>query len=164
MSYYHGGFKNGGVDWDYYNQFDELNDKYLPVRGEGETRATQIATACNKLVYKWYNDGDVYDNTKYMVGWCNDLSSYANWLYKYTGASDILERIFYCRTQAQYECILKDMWDFLMNKQVLEFMDKFDKVGSVYKCKGAFKFIDRDSEEDDDYYEEDEEEYDEDEE
>ena len=46
------------VDWGYYDnaKFEELNGKYLPERGEGETKATQIITAVNKLVYKWYND------------------------------------------------------------------------------------------------------------
>ena len=72
------------VDWGYYDKFDGINDKYLPVYSEGETKATQIVTAVNKLVYKYYNDGDVFDNTRYLSGWANDLSDYANWLYKYT--------------------------------------------------------------------------------
>ena len=61
--------------WSYFNKFKELNNKYLPDMGEGETKATQVVTAVTKLVYKWYNDGDVYDNTYMMKGWCNDLSS-----------------------------------------------------------------------------------------
>ena len=90
---------NEGVDWDYYDRFNELNDKYLPSQGEGETEATQAITAINKLVYKWYNDGDVYDNVNSgLSGWANDLSSYANWLHKnIDGASEILERIFELR-------------------------------------------------------------------
>ena len=70
------------VDWSYYDkpEFKAINSEYLPARGEGETKATQIVTAVNKLVYKWYNDGDVFDNTGALSGWANDLSSYANWL------------------------------------------------------------------------------------
>ena len=37
--------------------------KYLPNRGDGDSRGTQAATAISKLVYKWFNDGDVFDNT-----------------------------------------------------------------------------------------------------
>ena len=51
------------VDWEYFNKFEKINDKYLPLSGQGETMATQICTVVNKLVYKWYNDGDVFDNT-----------------------------------------------------------------------------------------------------
>ena len=58
------------VSWIYYDliKFEELNKKYLPERGEGETKATQIVTALNKLIYKWYNDGDVFDNTYHLEG------------------------------------------------------------------------------------------------
>ena len=63
------------VDWSYFDKFDPLQDKYLPNRGEGDTIATQIVTAVAKLIYKWYNDGDVFDNTWYLDGWLNDLSS-----------------------------------------------------------------------------------------
>ena len=68
------------VDWSYYDKFNTLIDKYLPRQGEGENMATQIVTVVNKLVYKWYNDGDVYDNTHMLDGWCNDLSSYATYI------------------------------------------------------------------------------------
>lgn len=71
------------VDWSYFNKFDRANDEYLPSTGEGDTMATQVCTAVTKLVYKWYNDGDVFDNSYGLEGWANDLSSYANWLYKY---------------------------------------------------------------------------------
>ena len=67
-----------GVDWNYYDKIEALIDKYMSDRGEGENKASQTVTAINKLVYKWYNDGDVYDNTHYLDGWANDISSYAN--------------------------------------------------------------------------------------
>lgn len=47
--------------------YDEVIELYLPDRGEGKTKATQIVTAVNKLIYKWFNDGDVYDNTYHMI-------------------------------------------------------------------------------------------------
>ena len=45
---------------------DELLDKYLPDEGEGKTMATQAVTAMCKIVYRWYNDGDVFDNTYFI--------------------------------------------------------------------------------------------------
>ena len=150
------------VDWGYFNKFDEINEKYLPVRGEGETKATQIVTAVNKLIYKWYNDGDVFDNTYHLEGWCNNLSSYANWLDYYTeNAWRILERINACYTYSDYESLLKDLADMLFDEEYLAEQDKIAKEGTIYKCAGKFEFVEYEEEYDDEYEEEyDEEEYD----
>ena len=67
-------------DFDIFSDIIEECDCWTP-QGEGEDKGTQIAIATSKLVYKWFNDGDVFDNTYYLEGWANDLSSYANWLY-----------------------------------------------------------------------------------
>lgn len=139
------------VDWSYYEKFVGIMDKYLPDRGEGKTMATQICTAVNKLVYKWYNDGDVYDNTGAMSGWCNDLSDYANWLSRYAYAGAILNRIFNCYTGDEYEGILKSLADFLLDDYKLEKYSTLEKVGSIYNCEGAFVFEENwDDEEEDD--------------
>jgi hypothetical protein len=92
------------VDWSYYDkkEFDEIDEKYLPASGEGENMASQIVLAVNKLVYKWYNDGDVYDNTYGLEGWANDLSDYANWLWRYADA-DVLMDIEKARNDSDYE-------------------------------------------------------------
>lgn len=132
------------VNWDYYDKFDYITDKYLPICGEGETKATQIVTAVTKLVYKWYNDGDIFDNTYYLEGWANDLSSYANWLDKYTKASIILSKISECYDDNDYEYLLKFLSDLLLNEKYLEKMDKEEKEGSIYNCDGRFKFIEED--------------------
>ena len=140
-----------GVKWNYYNKFDAINDKYLPRIGEGDNMATQICTALNKLVYKWYNDGDVYDNTYSLEGWVNDLSSYANWIYKYLPLSqEILDRIEDVNEQG-YECLLKDLVDKFLNEDTLSYYAKQEKIDSIYECKGKFKFIEH-------YYEDDEDE------
>ena len=133
-------------NWDYYNseRFDRINDMYLPSWGEGESMATQIVTAVNKLVYKWYNDGDVYDNTHYLSGWANDLSSYANWLHQYTNddyVKETLEGIDYCCTEGDYEDLLKVLAVTLLDEDVLEGYNKYPKVGSIYDCDGIFKFV-----------------------
>lgn len=136
------------VCWNYYNKFDSINEKYLPVRGEGETKATQIVTAVNKLVYKWYNDGDVYDNTRFLHGWANDLSSYANWLNIYVpNISRVLIGVFVCKTESDYEDLLKDLTDKLFDEEFLAEQDKLPKIGTIYECKGIFEFIEEDEEE-----------------
>ena len=139
------------VDWSYFNRFDWADKKYLPDRGEGETMATQIVTAVSKLVYKWYNDGDVFDNRYAIDGFCNDLSSYANWLIKYIPDKaeclyDI-ENISSFDSYSQYEDLLKELTDATHDKQYLEEMDQKPKVGSIYECEGPFRFEDFDDEE-----------------
>ena len=140
------------VDWSYYDnpRFKAINEKYLPARGEGETKATQIVTAVNKLVYKWYNDGDVFDNTGALSGWANDLSSYANWLRYYTGAAKILDRIYSCFIGSDYEDLLKDLTDTFFDEGFLAIMAQNPKVGSIYEAGGPYKFEER-YDDDDDY-------------
>ena len=148
------------INWSYYDKFEELIDKYMPMRGEGETKASQIVTAVNKLVYKWYNDGDVFDNTHALEGWANDLSSYANWLYEYTDADSILSKIAHCLNESDYEDLLKELADKLLDEEFLMKQNELEKVGTIYKCDGIFRFVEYEEDEDDwDYEEEDEEEY-----
>lgn len=131
-----------GVDWSYYNkpEFKEINKKYLPPIGEGETMATQIVTAVNKLIYKWYNDGDVYDNTHFLNGWANDLSSYANWLAQNVeGADEILSRVEVAYIDTDYEYILKDLADGCLNEEMLSQYNK-PAQGTIYRCEGEYRF------------------------
>lgn len=139
------------VDWGYFDRFTDLTEKYLPHFGEGETMATQIVTAVCKLVYKWYNDGDVYDNQGMLHGWLNNISSYANWLDRYAGA-EYLYDIYDCRNDGDYEDILKELADKLLQAEVLEDYDKKPKQGSIYHCEGDFKFVEWQDEEEDDLY------------
>lgn len=144
------------VNWSYYDneKFDMLNDKYLPSRGEGETKATQIVTCVNKLIYKWYNDGDVFDNTYHLDGWWNDLSSYANWLYEYANVKDILDKISNCYNDSDYEDLLKELADKLFDEEYLYYQNNIEKRGTIYQCEGKFKFeeLEDEDEEDDDYW------------
>ena len=136
------------VDWGYYDKYEELIEKYMPMRGEGETVASQIVTAVNKLIYKWYNDGDVYDNTHHLEGWANDLSDYANWLYENTkNAWKILNKIADCVTESDYEDLLKELADELLNEDFLAEQNKVEKTGTIYDCDGKFKYEEQDDEE-----------------
>ena len=142
-------------DWSYYDKFDGIIDKYLLERGEGSTKATQIVTAINKLVYKYYNDGDVFDNTKYLRGWANDLSDYANWLYENTteNVKTILNTVFDCYNDGEYEDLLQELTDELLKESYLEEQNKLEKVGTIYDCEGKFRYKeDNEDEDEEDYY------------
>lgn len=138
------------MNWEYFNKFEAISDKYLPAMGEGDTMATQIVTAVNKLVYKWYNDGDVYDNTGVLTGWANDLSSYANWLYKHTDADALLECVWKCMIDEDYENLLALLADKMLDEKTLAYWEQKPKTGSIYDCEGPFRF--------EEYYDEDDEE------
>lgn len=134
------------VNWDYFNKFERITANYMPNHGEGDTIASQAVTAVNKLVYKWYNDGDVFDNTKYLEGWVNDLSSYANWLYNHTDRAKMLENIFVISTGSEYEDLLKELAESILDEDWLS-TQELEKQGSIYQCRGPFKFVDYDDEE-----------------
>lgn len=129
------------VDQRMYKDFEDILDTYMPVSGEGETKASQLVTAVNKLVYKWYNDGDVYDNTSCLSGWANDLSSYANWIYKYfPTCRSTLDRIFDCEDDSDYEDLLFDLANLTLGSGNLEDLSGQSAVGSIYNCEGPFEF------------------------
>jgi len=145
-------------DWSYFKKFDDVIGKYMPDRGEGYTMASQIVTAVNKLIYKWYNDGDVYDNTHSIDGWANDLSSYANWLLKYAGAGQLLD-IEDIYNSSDYENLLADLAEDMLRKEFLEDMELREKIGTIYECEGPFRFSEYDEEDEEECYDDDEEEY-----
>ena len=146
-------------DWDEFDRFEDVINKYMPRMGEGETMASQICTAVNKLVYKWYNDGDVFDNTHGLNGWANDLSSYANWLYNHVCSSnEILDMIVDCDTEDEYSDLLYKLAEACLDERKLEEWNEHEKVGSIYTEKGIFRWIDLEEYEDDkeDWYDDDE--------
>ena len=138
------------VDWGYYDKFEPMFKKYLPDRGEGETKATQIVTAVCKLVYKWYNDGDVFDNSYVLEGWANDLSDYANWLWEHTEADGILYKIINCYNNSDYEDLLQELADKLLKEEYLDKENEIEKIGTIYNCDGKFQFVEYDEEDEED--------------
>ena len=144
------------MDSSYFDKFQPVIDKYMPSYGEGESMASQIVTAVNKLIYKWYNDGDVFDNTRFLTGWANDLSSYANWLYTYVPKSQgILEGVWECYNDIEYEALLADLADVLLNDDDLAFIDCWTKMGSIYECEGPFAFVEYSDDEEEECWEDD---------
>lgn len=126
-----------------FDTFENKTKKYLPATGEGENKATQAVTATTKLIYKWYNDGDVFDNNYGLEGWANDLSSYANWLSEYIeGADVILSDIRDCNTEEKYEKLLEDLAEFITNLD-LEELATHEAISSIYKCDGPYSFSEK---------------------
>lgn len=151
------------VDWGYYDKYEDISNQYMPDMGEGETLASQLVTAVNKLIYKWYNDGDVFEtDLGFRPEWWNDLSSYANWLYTHIPESKrILYSVYACDSEDDYEELLRDLADRLLDVSILEKYDAMPKQDTIYKCDGKFKCEedDWDDEENDEYYDEDGEEW-----
>ena len=120
---------------------DEIIEKYLPDYGEGINRATQAVTAFCKLQYKWYNDGDVFDNHYGLKGWVNNISGSANWLHTYISDTvPILERIFTITKDSEYEELLYDLEKVVLNEQLLEQLEQQLMIGNAYTEKGIFSF------------------------
>jgi hypothetical protein len=142
--------------WSHFDRYADIINKYMPRSGEGSTVASQTCTAVNKLIYKWFNDGDIYDNTQHLEGWANNLSSYANWLYTYCPeCQSILNRIYTVRTEDEYTDILGDLADTLIDADALEMVAHKPAEGSIYECPGPFVYEDiyntwDDAEEEDD--------------
>lgn len=127
-------------DWSEFDRWNKVDEIYLPMTGEGDTMATQIVTAVTRLVFKWFNDGDVFDNSSWLDGWCNNLSSYANWLARYTGAKKILDRVYTCYIGDDYTDLLYDLCEALLDMKDLERWNKQPKQGSIYDCDGDYHF------------------------
>lgn len=146
-------------DWGFFEKYEEAIHNRMPEMGEGETMGSQIATAVNKLIYKWYNDGDVYDNTGALEGWCNDLSDYANWLLDNVECTGrILYGIGGCKNGSDYEDLLADLADMTLNEDFLAKYDARPKQGSIYDCAGPFRFEEPWDDEEEEEWEEEEEE------
>lgn len=135
------------LDWNDFDKFAGIIKKYMMPRGEGTTMASQVVTAVNKLVYKWFNDGDVFDNTSLLEGWANDLSSYANWLDAHTDASSVLDYVYEVDEES-YADLLYALCEKVLDPEKLAAMNLLDAVGSIYDCDGRFMFICKDEDED----------------
>ena len=152
--------KHTEVDASVFDKFEPIIDKYMPDIGEGDSLASQMVTAVNKLIYKWYNDGDVFDNNYALSGWLNDLSSFANWLYKYVKETrPILNRIYKIKDETGYEYILLALARLVLTEDFLsKYSDKV-KMGSIYECDGPFSWVDLSEYDEEDEYEEDDEDW-----
>ncbi len=128
-------------DWDEFSKDFPNSDEYLPPTGDGDSMGTQASTALCKLVYKWFNDGDVYDNTHGMEGWANDISGCANWLWtNIPETREVLDRIESIGDDEDaYTDILYDLCA-IVDPMIPSLLDR-EKKGDAYNGRGPFNFI-----------------------
>ena len=142
-----------------FDKYSDVINKYMPPQGQGSTKASQTATAVNRIIYRWYNDGDVYDNNWYYGLYsegADNVTDCANWLYKYTTrrVQQILSSIHFCETDEDYENILSDLAEYLLDDDLLIQWEEEPAEGDIYNCDGPFEFDEsfyNDYEEDDWY-------------
>ena len=135
------------ASWSSFDEFESIIKSYTPSYGEGNIMSEQIVTAINKLIYKWFNDGDVYDNRYFMQGWCNDLSSYANWLYEYVNLTE-LDEIETVKGDEEYSNLLFKVARKCLNEDYLKQYKKEPRKGSIYEATGPFEFSEYEEDED----------------
>ena len=93
----------------------------------------------------------MYDTTHYLTGWCNDLSSYANWLYEYAPYTQkILNRIRDITTEEEYTKLLYDLCELTLDKEYLSEFENEERVGTIYNCDGPFEYEENYDNDDDD--------------
>ena len=120
--------------------YSKLNKDYLPSTDEGTNLAEQLVTATNKLIYKWYNDGDV------IAGDGNDLTNYANWIdmnFKETQSIFVKAETIYNSNDEDYlSLVLIPLIEFVFDEDRLNELSECDCIGSIYNCGGRFEYND----------------------
>lgn len=117
---------------------DSIFKEYLPNKWEWETKAEQLATAVNKLIYRYYNDWDRYDED-----YGNNVSNYANWIEK--NAFELPESV---STNSEYEANLKEILNKTMD--MIDNLKNDKKVWSVYKTEWKWTYVEPEEDSDSD--------------
>ena len=120
--------------------YSKLSKDYLPSTDEGTNLAEQLVTASNKLIYGWYNNGDV------IAGDGNDLTNYANWIdinFKETQSIFVKAETIYNSNDEDYlNLVLIPLIEFVFNEDRLKELSKYECKGSIYNCGGRFEYDD----------------------
>lgn len=119
--------------------------KYMTSYGSGGSMASQIVTAVYILYSKWYNDGDVFDNTYHIEGWVNDISSFANWLYDYANVKE-LDEIAFVITDEDYSELINKICDHCLTESFLAPYVNKPPIDDIYTATGHFKFVETEEE------------------
>lgn len=139
------------------DKYYEVLTQYLPDTGEGDTMATQLATAVDRIVYRWFNDGETI--------WTDECQPFADWLwqnidgidaviddmnqYMFVGFPYIKDWTF----RGIYENCLKKILDIATDRDLLNDLDSRPKEGSVFDSQGvALDVMETEFEDKDDYY------------
>lgn len=125
-----------------FDLFNEILNTYMPKTGEGDTLASQIATAVAKIGYRWFNDGDTV-SSNWMVQSETDaggLAQYANWLYVNVPEAKPLFRSWISRfdhesvSDSEYVDFLYNMCEVLLEPDLLEGYSAEPVKDSIYNA------------------------------
>ena len=106
-------------------KFNELYDKYVPSMGKASTLGGEILRAINRIVYRWYNDGDTID--RYGGNIYNHNRACDNFLYENCPAYRSLSGISEWEFEKPLCQRLKSVFDYLIaNPQVFETENSVD--------------------------------------
>lgn len=133
-------------------KFNEFFDKYVPINGSADTLGGEIVRAINRIVYRYYNDGDTVD--RYCGNEYNHLRACDTFLKIYCPAYHSLSNINELEYEKHLCDRLKKVVDYLIaNPNVFEIPNSTDCIANA-----PYEPWEYDDEEDYDY-DDDEDEY-----
>lgn len=117
-------------------KFDELFDKYVPACDKANTLGGEIVRAINRIVYRYYNDGDTVD--RYYGNDYNLLRACDTFLNMYCPAYHSLSNINELEYEKNLCDRLKKVFDYLIaNPNVFETPNSIDCIANApYEPRG----------------------------
>lgn len=133
--------------------FGLATSEFMPEKGQGDTVANQIAVAANRIVGRWFNDGDVISKSCYLGYPEEHVVSCANWLYANgpQGCRGILRDAESAIRGDEYSDLMRSLCEECLDVDVLYTYADKPAVGSVFKCDGPFSAWDDDDDDDEHY-------------
>lgn len=116
------------VDWDEFDRFVRYK-KYLPPMGEGDTMASQLATAVSTIVHRYYNDGDTVTKA-WGYGDSGNMRNLTRWIRKYVPELRVYASRLLNPREYDYEQTLYDIAAEMEN--VIDDYADEPKTGSIY--------------------------------
>lgn len=111
-------------------KFDELFEKYVPACGKANTLGGEIVRAINRIVYRYYNDGDTID--RYYGNEYNHLRACDTFLNMYCPAYHSLSNINELEYEKHLCDRLKKVLDYLIaNPNVFEIPNSIDCIANA---------------------------------
>ena len=149
-------------DWPDNKEFEALFDQYVPDEGHADTVGGELIRAVNKIVYRYYNDGD-----RVGVGYGNETCNpAARFIETNTKLEPLASKLWDYRPNEEYEKVLADLMqetikickeDNLFNKPNTDDMNNYtDPIDSKWEEDEEEWYDYSDDWEDEEYEEEEE--------
>ena len=132
-------------------KFDEFFDRYVPINGSADTLGGEIVRAINRIVYRYYNDGDTVD--RYCGNEYNHLRACDTFLKTYCPAYHSLSNINELEYEKHLCDRLKKVLDYLIaNPNVFEIPNSTDCIANAPYEPWEYDDEDYDYDDDEDEY------------